>query len=708
MPKDFSNYIPLLDIDTAKFNPATWDALLEYFSRQHLGQLIARYLPPQNNAVFIPPKLYQEIDDTYHYIRNGELLWLTEQEITFHANQKEKTLYCSNNVSAAFNSNIPKHNSAVELIAYLEGMDRSHALDTIAQRLGFKKQHIFPDKTFRYDTGSYATKQLQPNLPFNILKYKQSCFEYYTGKFVNNSSGKPFGFISVFKNTAEVIVIPFKIKKISLHSSSYIFETGITNAMLDFYNRDDLKNKPEATIILTDNFFTACTLNDIFSEAGESNYLATSWYGGVNTYLRPDYSYLTGRNIILLLTPEGLNIVDHMNKECEKHSPTSLKLSLGFADIVTHIKKNPTNLNYDYLIKLIENTAPYKRLSNNNTNSNIQNYLTLEALSNHDSQPTNSPQMYWDKFIVPGEITLLYGPTDIGKTLFSYSLAAALSTGEEFYKLSVQHPRKILYIDGETTDDNARIYAKRISSYFKKSTTNLHIHLNKFCDKKYFFNDEEEYPSYTTEFNEFDVIILDNLLSLAAETARAPKKWDHFREWLSSLSAAIVILHHESDEAKIIGPSIIKNLIPTQIHLSIPKMPPPSNGAFFEIEFEKNKTYPQLKGTAHAMHLALGENTGWTTTSLSTEVSQVSSEASPSRSLIPADLSAHAKKIIDNAIDLKRPFTRAEAEDWIGRKDGAARKYLTELIEAKLLSKLGQGKATRYTLTSSIFSSDSI
>ena len=197
------------------------------------------------------------------------------------------------------------------------------------------------------------------------------------------------------------------------------------------------------------------------------------------------------------------------------------------------------------------------------------------------------------------DLAMIYAPRELGKTWFALNIAYAIASGGEFLKYCTIEPRRVLYVDGEMA---AILMQERImkisqsserqisdSSFFKLITHDLEEHPIRDLGTKLGQED------INAHIDEFDVLILDNLSCLfRSGDENEASSWVVIQEWLlwlRKMGKTVIIIHHAGKGGQQRGSSKKEDVLDTVIALKKPKDASPSDGARFEVHYEKNRGF---------------------------------------------------------------------------------------------------------------------
>lgn len=196
-------------------------------------------------------------------------------------------------------------------------------------------------------------------------------------------------------------------------------------------------------------------------------------------------------------------------------------------------------------------------------------------------------------------LTMIHAKRGIGKTFFALTIAYAIASEGRAFKWEAQTPKRILYLDGEMP---ASIMQERLAmivraaqkhppsaSYFKIITPDQQQAGIRDLSTK------EGQADINVFLHDFDVLFLDNLSTLVRNgTENEAESWMPVQEWLLWLrkhGKSVVLIHHSGKNGNQRGTSKREDILDTVITLKHPKDYSHSDGAKFEVHFEKARRF---------------------------------------------------------------------------------------------------------------------
>ena len=232
--------------------------------------------------------------------------------------------------------------------------------------------------------------------------------------------------------------------------------------------------------------------------------------------------------------------------------------------------------------------------------------VSLQELTLMDIPPRKA---IIDPLIMEGSSMEINGGTGIGKTWFTLEMLCSICTGEKFLgKYEVANPRPVYYIDGEMPLDSIRermnmIMARYIYKY-KVSEIPFHISnpllfKNNFIPK---INDTKiTQPMFKDEVKRFSdiyqkplFICFDNLSCLTDYKENDNDDWTSMLDMYTELKHeghSICHVHHVGKGGHQRGASRKHDALDTVIHLKRPEEYDASEGAVFNVKFDKHRHF---------------------------------------------------------------------------------------------------------------------
>ncbi len=193
-----------------------------------------------------------------------------------------------------------------------------------------------------------------------------------------------------------------------------------------------------------------------------------------------------------------------------------------------------------------------------------------------------------DPVLSAASLTLLYGPRGTGKTFVALSIAWAAASGSSFLGWQAPRRHRVLYVDGEMSAAEMKQRLGRLGP----TPDDLHFMLAGLDERDFLdlasFEGQRELCEHWGRMPE--LLVLDNLSSLVGYSTNDPDAWTDFQRWLLDLrraGVAVLILHHANKKGMQRGTSRREDVLDMVLAMRRPAGYAPSEGARFELHFEK-------------------------------------------------------------------------------------------------------------------------
>ena len=223
-------------------------------------------------------------------------------------------------------------------------------------------------------------------------------------------------------------------------------------------------------------------------------------------------------------------------------------------------------------------------------------------------------------FIKDGDATLIYSPSGVGKSFFSFGIAVAIASGSEFLGYKAPKSRKVMYIDGEmskwqlmtrvgasTTIDNKSLVNQNLSFVNRELTQEMLPDIGSESEWKMAHRDIVK--------SGVEVVVFDNFstLALGVEDENSASSFNNTLELVLSLKKASILpilIHHANKTGQSYrGSTKIEAIFSNIISLERSKAIDLSLGAGFRIKFTKNRNEYSEFTEPRTVQLVKGE--GW-------------------------------------------------------------------------------------------------
>lgn len=226
-------------------------------------------------------------------------------------------------------------------------------------------------------------------------------------------------------------------------------------------------------------------------------------------------------------------------------------------------------------------------------------------------------------------LNMIYAWRGVGKTHVALGIAYAIAAGSEFLGWKATIPRKVLYIDGEMP---AAALQQRLAKIVEASDReppvgNLRIITPdlqpNFAPVSNLATLEGQLEIDEAIQPDTELIIIDNLSSLVRGGGREneAESWLSVQGWALSKRAhgkSVLFIHHAGKNGAQRGTSKREDLLDTAICLKHPADYDPSQGACFEIHFEKsrNQSGEEVKSIEAKLTVDAAGRQAWVTRSV--------------------------------------------------------------------------------------------
>ena len=232
--------------------------------------------------------------------------------------------------------------------------------------------------------------------------------------------------------------------------------------------------------------------------------------------------------------------------------------------------------------------------------------ISLKELTIMDIPPRKA---IIDPLIMEGSSMEINGASGIGKTWFTLEMLCSICTGEKFLgKYEVANPRPVYYIDGEMPLESIRDRMNMIMSryIYKYKVSEIPFHIsnpllfkNNFIPK---INDTKiTQPIFKDEVKRFSdiyqkplFICFDNLSCLTDYKENDNDDWTSMLDMYTELKHeghSICHVHHVGKGGHQRGASRKHAALDTVIHLKRPEEYDSSEGAVFNVKFDKHRHF---------------------------------------------------------------------------------------------------------------------
>jgi hypothetical protein len=200
-----------------------------------------------------------------------------------------------------------------------------------------------------------------------------------------------------------------------------------------------------------------------------------------------------------------------------------------------------------------------------------------------------------DPILATKSLALLYGPRGLGKTFVALGIARAAAAGESFLGWTSPRPHRVLYLDGEMAAVDIR---DRLASFGPAPPTLEFMLADLNQGPLLDLADPRSQGRLVEGWGDPELVVLDNLASLAGLRTGDPDRWSELQRFLMTLrrlGLAVLMVHHANKKGLQRGSSRREDLLDLVMAMRRPAGWRPADGTRFEIHFEKARS---LHGTA--------------------------------------------------------------------------------------------------------------
>jgi len=204
--------------------------------------------------------------------------------------------------------------------------------------------------------------------------------------------------------------------------------------------------------------------------------------------------------------------------------------------------------------------------------------------------------------IIPTQgLVMLYAPRGIGKTFTALSIALSVATGSSMLdnRWRAEKPRRVLLIDGEMPATVLQTRLKSLQKNFPSGLRSLDFLRIITPDVQDAgipdLSTTEGQQAIEQQLDGIELVILDNLSSLCRSgKENEAESWMIIQSWLLSLrkrGISALLVHHANKSGGQRGTSKKEDLLDTVITLKQPIDYNPTQGARFEVHYEKARGF---------------------------------------------------------------------------------------------------------------------
>jgi AAA domain len=195
-------------------------------------------------------------------------------------------------------------------------------------------------------------------------------------------------------------------------------------------------------------------------------------------------------------------------------------------------------------------------------------------------------------------LTMICAPRGVGKTFLALSIAHAVATGGEILGWKARRPSRVIYLDGEMPVSvlQARFASIANNSAIAVEPDNFRLVASDWQrDGLPDLSSQDSQRFYESAISGSDLIIVDNLMTIAAGfKENDADSYAPVQSWMLAQRAAnrsVLLIHHTGKDGKQRGTSRKEDVLDTSILLQRPRGYDASEGARFELRFEKSRHF---------------------------------------------------------------------------------------------------------------------
>lgn len=195
-----------------------------------------------------------------------------------------------------------------------------------------------------------------------------------------------------------------------------------------------------------------------------------------------------------------------------------------------------------------------------------------------------------DPILATKSIALLYGPRGLGKTFVALGIARAAAAGESFLGWTSPRPHRVLYLDGEMAAVDIRA---RLAAFGPPPPTLEFMLADLNRGPLLDLADPRSQGRLMEAWGDPELVVLDNLASLAGLRTGDPDRWSELQRFLMALrrvGLAVLMVHHANKKGLQRGSSRREDMLDLVMGMRRPPGWRPADGTRFQIHFEKARS----------------------------------------------------------------------------------------------------------------------
>ena len=221
--------------------------------------------------------------------------------------------------------------------------------------------------------------------------------------------------------------------------------------------------------------------------------------------------------------------------------------------------------------------------------------LSGEDLETYQFEPRVSLLHPW---LPKDGLAMVYAPRGVGKTWFAMNVAYAVASGGSYLGWQAPIPRRVVYIDGEMPAAELQSrYNAIVSTSQSKPDREAFSLLSSALQRDGLpdLSKLETQQFYEPYIEACDLIVVDNISTVAfGLKENDADAWTPVQIWALQQRArgrSVLFVHHAGKSGGQRGTSRKEDILDTVINLKRPLAHSGSEGACFEVHFEKNRGF---------------------------------------------------------------------------------------------------------------------
>lgn len=631
------------------------------------------------------------------------------------------------------------------------GRHPDEAIEELGQLLGINLLSILPASAFKGElakreflTAIDWTKKKWPNqFKAGTREYTlQGCLE------IKGWRGYISAVLCLYRDAAEEItgVLPLHVYEHSLTREESPFnegsrhldiKIGVGEGHFFFWKYEKIAHQHGAKIILCEDPFLAHRFNTALEEnpdIANSEIIISTWFGEIHALHMMEHETLKGREVYFVPAANRTDykrIAKYYRSWGDKAGSfkiypdemayTTLDSELVFKTILA------SSYSFDeYKSAFAQKNKEKKQVDLNGEHYEASYVSATEVLKELGSTGHSTKNL--NDIVSPGYMTLIYGPSNVGKGFIALSIAVAYAAGVGVFNFTSDgKQRKAFYVAGE---EPRKDYAAKLKRVMDALDVDFHPAIGQIIVREdpnwsgVSFKEEKWQQQLELEIKQFRqgstdpcILILDNLTTLYSSNTLSfvERMYDWLRRLEQEYQLAVVLCHHTNTKDELRGCKDIENLMGTILKLEkirgeklrIPKSEKDyyspyikEDGALTRINIEKCKVDSQREYTKTGFFLARDpagrpEGPGWVC--LSPEYRpQTIKELAVKYGCVFTPREEAVVLILTTTSQI----TCLDAAKCIGKKKGTALKLINGLVEKKVIRQVEGTKArsTKYEL----------